>query len=346
LTSNEPATEGPSEVTLENKVRFLQRPEAFPDKTLRVETIETHMSWVFLTERYVYKLKKPVRYDFLDFSTCEARRRDCEAEIRLNRRLAAGVYLQTIPLTCDSCGNLSLEGSGKTVDWLVKMRRLPKERMLDQVIARGSVTTTEIRSVAKKLSLFYKDQPPVSIRPSVYRQRFEAKVRSTLDELTEPKWRLPANLITWISTAQLDFLEHHAEHFDSRVRAKRIIEAHGDLRAEHICLEPEPVAIDCLEFKREFRLLDPADELAFLAMDCERLGAQWIRELVFAIYSEITGDRPPEALRDFYTSYRACLRAKIAIWHLKEPDVENDWKWRRLARELIQIGERYAQRFS
>jgi aminoglycoside phosphotransferase family enzyme len=343
--SIEPVAVGACDVSLEDKVAFLRQPQAYAERPRRVATVETHMSWVFLSDRHAYKLKKPVRYDFLDFSTLEARRLDCDEEVRLNRRLAADVYLEIVALTIDPQGKLCLGGAGPPIDWLVKMRRLPSRRMLDQAIKAGSVERADIQAVARKLSEFYKSLPPVGIGLSAYRRRLEGDVRSNLEELTQPRYRLPASKTRRIATKQLEFLGRHGELFDERVRAGRIVEAHGDLRAEHVCLEAEPVIIDCLEFKREFRLLDPADELAFLALDCERLGAAWVRPVLFDTYGEVTGDDVPASLIAFYGSCRALLRAKIALWHLREPDARKPTVWPRLARRYLKLAEAYAAAF-
>jgi aminoglycoside phosphotransferase family enzyme len=331
-----PAAElGPRHVSLDDKVAFLSRPQAYSDRSRRVATVETHMYWVFLTDRHAYKLKKPVRYDFLDFSTLKARRLDCKEEIRLNRRLAADVYLDVVALTIDSQGKLCLSGAGTPIDWLVKMRRLPSRRMLDRAIKAGIVEPAEIMAVTMKLSHFYENLPSVGIGVLAYRRRLEEDVRSSLEALTRPQYRLPASKARWIATKQLSFLEHHGALFDRRVRAGRIVEAHGDLRAGHVCLEPEPVVIDFLEFKREFRLLDPADELAFLALDCERLGAAWVRPVLFDTYGQVTGDDVPGELVAFYGSCRALLRAKIALWHLRDREVRKPTLWPRLARRYL-----------
>jgi aminoglycoside phosphotransferase family enzyme len=300
------------------------------------------MSWVFLTDRHAYKLKKPVRYDFLDFSTLKARHLDCDEEVRLNRRLASDVYLDVVALTIDPEGRLCLEGAGTPVDWLVKMRRLPSRRMLDQAIKAGAVERAEIVAVARKLSQFYQNLPPVGIGVLAYRRRLEEDLRSNLKELTQPQHRLPPSRARRIATKQLDFLGRHGALFDRRVRAGRIVEAHGDLRAEHVCLEPEPVVIDCLEFKRDFRLLDPADELAFLALDCERLGAAWVRPVLLETYGEVTGDDVPGGLVAFHGSCRALLRAKIALWHLRDRDVRKPTVWPRLARRYLKLAEAHA----
>ncbi|NIV75619.1 MAG: hypothetical protein GWN37_12490 [Gammaproteobacteria bacterium] len=330
-------------VALGAKVAFLQRPASYPERTGHVESVETHMSWVFLTEHHAYKLKKPVRYDFLDFSTVDARRADCHEEVRLNRRLARGVYLGVVALSSDARGELSLDGPGTPVDWLVKMRRLPAHRMLDRAIRRGHVQRDEVRRVAEVLARFYKAARPVGMTAVAYRRRLETDIRDNLRELTLPTFRLPASLVRRVSAAQLDFTQRVPGLLDARALEGRIIEAHGDLRPEHICLGPEPVVIDCLEFKREFRLLDPIDELAFLAMECEQLDAPSVGELFLATYSSLSGDYPPPELVYLYKSFRACLRAKIAIWHTKEPTARPAGHWSRTAQSYLRRAEAYVQ---
>ena len=133
-----------SALTLREKVAHLSRPESYPEETAAVEVVQTHMSCVFLTDRHAWKLKKPVRHDFLDFSTLEARRADCEEELRLNRRLARDVYLEIVPLTFTSDGALRLGGDGEVMEWLVKMRRLPAQLMLDHAIRHGNVARHDV----------------------------------------------------------------------------------------------------------------------------------------------------------------------------------------------------------
>jgi aminoglycoside phosphotransferase family enzyme len=329
-------------VAVEVKVAFLQRPDAYAELPNRVETVETHMSWVFLADGYAYKLKKPVRYDFLDFSTLDARRRDSEEEVRLNRRLAPDVYLGTVPLVLDARGQLRLGGPGEIVDWLVRMRRLPAERMLDHGIRRRTVAEADVVRVAEALARFYLSAPPVELAPADYRKRLAERVDDNLRELAAPVFGLPPQVVRAVSSAQLALIEREPGMFDRRVEEKRIIEGHGDLRPEHVCLEPA-LFIDCLEFQRDYRILDAADEVAFLALECERLGGTWVGDVLFRTYGEITGDCPPERLVRFYKSYRACLRAKIAIWHLKDAGMPNPERWSRRAMEYLGLAERYAQ---
>ena len=217
------------------------------------------------------------------------------------------------------------------------------EKPLTNSIGEGRATRSDVARVAAKLADFYKTCQPVPIAPCDYRERLQADVGANLRELVLPDYRLPAATAQRAAAAQLELLGCAPELFAERVGAGRIVEAHGDLRAEHVCLGAAPVIIDCLEFNRDFRTLDPADELAFLALDCERLGAPWIRDLLFDVYRRTTGDRPPEQLVHFYTSHRACLRAKIAIWHLREPEVQQPENWRELARTYLGLADGYAR---
>lgn len=324
------------------KVAFLSQPEPYPEQPLRVEVVETHMSWVFITPHQVYKLKKPVCYEFLDFSTAATRHRDCLEELRLNRRLAGDVYLGVVPLTLDARGNLQLGKDGLPVDWLVQMRRLPADRMLDNALGKQTVHPMDIRNFSHKLANFYRQAEPVPITPRQYRQRFERDIKANQKELSHPDFKLPPAQVTAITKAQIHFLEQAPGLFDTRVQQDKIIEAHGDLRPEHVCLTPEPVFIDCLEFKREFRLLDPVDELGFLALECEHGGAAFVGDIVFDSYRQVTQDHPPEALIRFYKSYRASLRAKLAIWHLRDSSIQQPSKWIRRAKEYLQFAEQYS----
>lgn len=327
---------------LDEKVEFLRKPASYPDSTRSVESIETHMSWVFLTDHYAYKLKKPVRFPFLDFSTTELRRRCCEEEVRLNRRLAPRVYIGTIPLMRDARGALMLGGSETVVDWLVKMRRLPANRMLDRAIRSDSFTSAEIEDVARLLCAFYKGADRIEISASEYLRRLENYVRENHRELTDCAAIAEHGAVERTHAAQLAFLHTHRRVFEQRVGEGRIVDAHGDLRPEHVQLGRKPQIIDRVEFNPAFRALDPADELAFFAMECEMLGAAFVGDIVLDRYRAESGDAPPRFLLEFYKSYRACLRAKLAIWHLRDPDVREPERWPRRARQYLQIASAYA----
>ena len=329
-------------VGLTDKVAFLKRPDSYAEAPKCVEAVETHLAWVFLTDRHAYKLKKPVRYAFLDFTTIAARHQDALEEVRLNQRLAPGVYLGVVPLTVGDEGHLGLDHPGAPLDWLVKMRRLPRTQMLDYAIAAGTARDTTIRGVVARLVKFYRDAEVVRFDAEAYRARFRAEIDADALALGEPRYDLPLDLVARTAAMQRAFLERRGELLDSRTSAGRIVEGHGDLRPEHVCLGPPPVIIDCVEFNRDFRILDPADELAYLAMECERLGAPWVGMTLFAHYTALSGDGPPARLLHFYQSVRAGLRAKLSAWHVDDPTVRYPSKWYNRARAYLDLALRHA----
>lgn len=335
--------------SLADKVRFLGSPGSYDPSPDTVEAQETHMSWVFLAGALVYKLKKPVRYPFLDFSTLAAREHFVREEVRLNRRLAPDVYLGAAALFADDVGRMRLgapqdgageaagEPPGTVVDWLVVMRRLPRGRMLDRLIAQDAVTPAMIASLADRLAAFFAAAPADSPSPRAVMAHYAREHAVSVAVLRDPACGFDG--------ARLDqALDHYDALFDAarplierRATEGRIVEGHGDLRPEHICLCDPVAIIDCLEFNRALRLVDPFEELTFLGLECARLGASWITGDLVARVAEHLGERPPDALIRFYWCYRALLRARLALVHLKEPDPRTPEKWRPLAGHYVDL---------
>ena len=329
--------------SIDEKVGFLLKPASYPEPAGLVVPVQTNMSWVFLTDRFAYKLKKPVRSAVLDYSTVPRRRHFCEEEVRLNGRLAPKVYLGTTALTWDGT-QMSLGGRGAVIDWLVKMHRLPRERFLDRALLNQTYTDSELTLVARRLSAFYARAEPVPLRPAEYRDRLEADVASNGTALTEAAEYLSPEDVRFVQTAQVDALRENAALFECRVTDGRIVEGHGDLRPEHVWLAPDPQIIDCLEFDLRYRTLDPADELAFLSVECEFLGAPSVGGTIAERCFKATRNRPPQNLLNFYKCYRATLRSKLSIWHLRDPNVRESERWPRQARRYLDIALVYARR--
>lgn len=332
------------EVGIAAKVAHLRRPDAYPDPTTAVAVTETHMSWVFLADGYAYKLKKPVRTEFLDFSTVAARRLDCQREVALNRRLAADVYIGTVALTLDRRGRLRLGGSGRIVDWLVRMRRLPAARTLEAAIASGTVEQADIRRLARRLVGFFREAPPAPMGAAEYVERLGREVRFYGAQLGRPAYGLPAEAVNGLARAQWDFLAMRSGMVGAR--GGHVVDGHGDLRPEHVYLDDEPVVLDCIEFNRDLRLLDPVNELSYLAMECHRLGAPHVGAWLFEAYRGPMGDDPPAALIAFYQCLCAFLRATIAVWHLDDPRLGDTAKWSARARDYLRLAQGYAERLA
>lgn len=328
--------------SLEAKVAFLREPASYPDPTWRVVTLETHMSWVFLLDRHVYKLKKPVCYELLDFRSLGARRFYCEEELRLNRRLAPSVYLDVVPLTCNRRGHLALGGHGNVVDWLVRMARLPHEQMFDFLLAGGATDEAALQRLAAALHAFYRSLPAERMSAEDYRARFRQLITCRASELQEEAYDLPARLVRSIERTQLHALARLGGLLGQRAGRGHLVEGHGDLRPEHIWLG-EPVAvIDCLEFSRELRITDSIDEVGYLALECERLGSAAAGDMILRAFTALSGDLVPAPLVHFYQSCRCSTRAVIAARHMRDERFRHSPHWMLRAAQYLDLAERHA----
>ncbi len=303
-----------------------------------VETTETSKSWVFITPTWVFKLKKPVRDDLQDLVPLRARHDNTLTEIDLNRRLAPELYVGAVRVGRLPDRSLTLDRPGaETVDWLVKMHRLPQEQMLDTQIVGGvpePILAARVDALMPVLLAFYRAAP---------KSRLNAKELMTVQE----------DQLGIARHVLLDplFADHHAhalpifeqldklwpaitERLDARVHAGAIVEGHGDLRPEHICLSDPPVIYDCLEFNRTLRLCDPFSEVVFLGMECAMLGADWIGPRMIAALETGIGPMPDRTLLHIYEVLHAIVRARLCFAHLLQPVPRTPEKW-------IPLGLRY-----
>lgn len=330
------------EIGFAEKVDLLSRSSAYPHDAADLEIVETHMSTVFLVGAYAYKLKKPVRYDFLDFSTREVRLKDCRAEVELNRKLAPGIYLGVVPLSLKAGGNLELGGSGEPVDWLVKMRRLPVKRTLKYQIEHKLVEQSELKALARRMAEFYLQAPRQSIEPGAYLEHLTNQMLLNQRLLASSRFGMPKEQVNHLNSVQSVFLRQEDALFAQRIEDGRIVESHGDMRPEHIYLGANPIIVDCLEFNRTLRILDPVDELSFLAMECAFLGDADVGNLILREVITLTEDKFPDELVWFYACCRVCLRARLSLLHLDEQGVENADQWLHKAQVYLDLGTDYA----
>lgn len=322
---------------LARKLAILRSPASYPEAPSAVEVRETHMSWVFLTNDFAWKLKKPVCFPFLDYRRLEQRRHFCEEELRLNRRLAPGVYLDVVPLVHRPDGALVLDGTGEVVDWLVRMRRLPAALMLDVALEQGTATPTAVAQAANHLACFYAAALPVAVGEGPYLDRFHHEMVLNRQTLHDGAYGLPHDAPARVLDTLESFLGEERDTLLAPLRAGRVVEGHGDLRPEHIYLGEPPAVIDCLEFDPTLRLLDPFEEIAFLVMECRLLGGSWAGAAVLRRVAGALRARPGARLFAFYTGFRACLRARLSIAHLQEPEPRDPAKWR--PRALRYLGQ-------
>jgi aminoglycoside phosphotransferase family enzyme len=225
------------------------------------------------------------------------------------------------------------------VDWLVEMRRLPEERFLDRMIAAGSATREVIAGVVSALCAFYHGLPPVEIGADAYAARFAAEHAQTARILADPVFAFDGARVARLTGDFASALQAVRPMLDARVAAGKIVEGHGDLRPEHICITDPLAIIDCLEFSLPLRCVDPFEEIVYLGLECARLGAGWVFPQLLEGLADGLGDRPPPVLLAFHWRYRAMLRARLALLHLTERAPRTPEKWRPLAWQYVGLAE-------
>lgn len=308
--------------------------------------VETHISWVFLAGDFVYKVKKPVDFGFLDYSSLDLRRHFCHEEVRLNRRLCGGAYLGVVPIV-ERAGNVCVDQPGTPIEYAVWMRRLPAERMLDRLIRDGHASETMIERVAERVAAFHGQAdrgPRIDPYGSLEAIRFNWDENFTQTEPYVGR-AISARQFQGVRAYVEGFLSRHADLFGRRVADGRIRDCHGDMRAESICLTDELCIFDCIEFSERLRCGDTASELAFLAMDIDARGRPDLAYWLVDRYLWATGDPELRALLPFYASYRAFVRGKVQSFRLDQP-VRAEGEHRtalRRARHYFELAYSYAR---
>jgi aminoglycoside phosphotransferase family enzyme/predicted kinase len=306
-------------------IRDLLRPEAWgAAPAVPVELRTTHASWVFLVGDDVWKVKRPVDFGFLDFRSIENRRHFCQEEVRLNRRLAAGVYLGVEPVRAgaDGCG---IGGGGDVVDWAVHMRRLPEDASAAAMLGRGALGADDLTALANTLARFVADVPatPAAGAPAFLRRNVDenfAQMEPYAGDIVDPA------TFDEVCRFQLGALADHHDRFLARADEGRIRDGHGDLRLEHVYFLPPPdgiVAIDCIEFNDRIRCGDVAGEAAFFAMELEAARRPDLAAGFLARFAEASDDFGLYGVLDFYLSYRAWVRGKVAAFVASDPAADH-----------------------
>jgi aminoglycoside phosphotransferase family enzyme/predicted kinase len=317
---------------LADLIAALARPEAYPARPGDVEVRQTHISVVFLAGEFAYKVKKPVRLGFLDFSTLDRRRHFCDEEVRLNRRLAPDVYLGVVPIAQDAAG-LRFEGDGQAIEWAVKMRRLPVEATLESRLGRDEVQPAHLEALAGKLAVFH-----AAADSGAPYGRFAVVAGNARENFVQAAAQVGRTVRPAVFERLVQLTEESLGRLEPLIeaRSERGVprDTHGDLHLDHVYLFPERsppddlVVIDCIEFAERFRRTDPVADMAFLTMDLQARGRRDLARVFADAYFEAAGDAEGRALLPFYIAYLALVRAKVEGIELDEAEVPDDEKAR------------------
>ncbi len=324
----------------------LLNPGIYPDTTAKVEMMQTQMSFVFLTGKYVYKTKKPVNLGYLDYSTLEKRLFFCRQEVELNRRLSPDVYLGVIPITRHQ-GKISLSGEGEVIDYAVKMLYLPQNRMMNVLLEQNRVTPEMVEAVAKLLVKFHGE---AATGPEINNFGKIETIRLNVEENFSQTDRYIDRAITArqyknIREYNYRLLEEKSALFNERIKGNHIRDCHGDLHSAHICFTRPLSIYDCIEFNERFRFNDIIAEIGFLAMDLDHYGRADLSRTFIETYTRLSRDYQIRELLKFYKCYRAYVRGKVGCFKLDDPYVPEDEKLRtqESCRQYFELAEAYTR---
>ena len=327
-------------------VQALLEPKTYPHTPQRVELLQTQMSFLFLTGDYVYKVKKPVDLGYLNYTTLEKRRYFCQQELKLNSRLSPNIYLEVVPIV-QYQGKILLGGEGKTIEYAVKMRQLPPERMMDMLLQNNRVSEDMLGRVAQKLADFHRQaesNPEISTYGGL-----DSILTNTDENFAQTQKYIGASISSEqyrsIKTHTHTFTEQNVPLFEKRTRESRIRDCHGDLHAAHICFIDSICIYDCIEFNDRFRYCDVASEIAFLAMDIDYHNHPDLSKHFVDSYVKISKDAELLKLLNFYKGYRAYVRGKVESFKLDDPLIPEKEKTKALsaAKRYFQLAERYIE---
>lgn len=328
-------------------IQAMLRPETYPRPPRKIIHLQTHISHIFLTGGQVYKIKKPVDFGFLDFTTLSRRRYFCYQEVRLNRRLTRDLYLGVVKITSER-GRPVINGKGPVLDYAVLMKEMPQERMMNRLLAENRVAERDIRALVRVLVPFYRQaRNGKEINPF---GKIEIWVKNTEENFTGTRpyvgRLISTRVYNRIVRGTRDFLTREKDLFKKRIQEGYIRDGHGDLHSGNICLDKTPLIFDCIEFNHRFRYNDIACDLAFLAMDLDYNGRPDLAALLQKEYVRLSGDHYLPRLFNFYKAYRAYVRAKVHSFTSEESGLSVKEKSREIqsAKKYYRLAEQYFQR--
>jgi aminoglycoside phosphotransferase family enzyme/predicted kinase len=328
----------------EQLIAFLESPESYPHRPTEVRAIQTHISWVFVASPFVFKVKKPVKLGFLDFSTLEKRHYFCQREIELNQRLCPETYLDVISIYETESG-FSFSPPGDIVEYAVKMKELPHGWFLSELLEKNLVGEKEINRVISSLHRFYQAETPT---PEIEQWGTPEKLKISTDENFT---QVEPFIGKTISSAAIETIRHYtnrfyvanANLFRERIQHHRILDCHGDLHLDHVHLTPDATTIfDCIEFNDRFRFIDIANDLAFLAMDFDFKGRSDLGNLLLRNAAREFDDAEMLKVANFHKCYRAFVRGKVESIQATEKETTNPQEHERQAARYFRLALRYA----
>ena len=316
-----------------------------------IQLLQTHISYVILTGNYAYKIKKPVDFGFLDFSTLDKRKQFCDEEVRLNKRLCPNLYIDVVAYTETPDHTLEINGSGPIVDYAVKMKQFSQDHIMGAKLQKGEVTNDHIKNITKTLVSFYQEYPPNEEvnsygKPSMIKQNIDENFQQTTSVIDKT---ISKDTYQYIKQINTDFFTLASSVLTDRMKNGFIHECHGDLHSGNIVInDNDTICIfDCIEFNKRFRFIDIASDIGFLAMDLDFWDKRDLSKLLVEAYIEYSNDELLEEIIDFFKSYRAYVRGKVyGFQATSEDNVSKKQELEDLSDKYLELARSYAINFS
>ena len=329
----------------EEIVEALLKPETYEKKVKKIVLIQTYHSFVFLTGKIAYKIKKAVKFPYFDFSTLEKRKKDLEKELKLNQRLSRGLYLEIVPIAQEN-KKIKIKGSGKVIEYALKMKQIPERFLMSKLLEKDKVNKATIGKIAKVVAKFHlKAETNKKIKKFGSIETISFNWKENFDQTKEfISKTITTNQFYYIKQKIRDFIQRNRPLFEKRIKEGKIKDCHGDLHSESIFISDKIYVFDCLEFIDRFRFCDVASEAAFLAMDLDFHGKNNFSNYFIGRYMVFTGDKELLKLIPFYKCYRAYVRGKVVSFKLNDPNINREEKKvaEKTARKYFSLSHKYA----
>ncbi len=333
---------------MEELISAMMNPSTYDEKVASIRMIQTHISWVFLTGNFVYKIRKPVNFGFVDFSTLEKRRNICKKDVKLNSRLSSEIYLGVVPIT-ESDGKIKVNGEGRTIEYAVKMKELPREKKMDVLLAKNQVNIKTVEDIARIVADFHSKAETNS---EISKYGSIENIKYITDENFDQTEEFIGKTITreqfdFIKKKVENFISNNSKLFNDRISRGKIKDCHGDLHSKNIFISDKIYIFDCCELTDGYRCSDVILDIAFLTMDLDFHNRQDLSKHFIEKYFEFSKEDKNVTLLRFYECWRAYVRGKVISFKLNDPNIDEDEKEESaaLAKKYFALSYSYATEF-
>jgi aminoglycoside phosphotransferase family enzyme len=306
-------------------IEALKNPNAYENNPKKIDLIQTHISFIFLTDRFVYKIKKAVEFGFLDFGTLEKRRKFCKKELEINRELCKDMYLEVVPI--NKLEVIKIKGKGKTVEYAVKMKNIPQKKLMNKLLEKNKITKGIINQISRIIADFH---TRIEYKSNTGDFNYQVK----LDPIVEINWKenfeqteafidntIPSEKYFLIKKRIENFIKNNLDLFKNRMKNRKVRFCHGDIHSGNIFIVDNIYIFDAIEFNDRIRYSDVIADIGFLAMDLDFRNKPKLAQYLIDKYIEYSKDTKLKKLLPFYKCYRAYVRGKVVSFKLNDKNI-------------------------